>query len=669
MITQKSVQEILDTVKIEDIVQDFVALRRRGTNLIGLCPFHHEKTPSFNVSPTRNIFKCFGCGKGGNAVQFLIELEHFTFPEALRYIAKKYGIAVEETASSQEAIEERRIADSLYIVNQYALEFFQNQLFHTDKGRSIGLSYFRERGFREETIQKFGLGYAPEQRDLFTTTALSAGHSLELLTKLGLANTGDPAKNLPPRDFFRDRVIFPIHGLSGKIIAFAGRIMNKDAKAPKYINSPESDIYLKSKVLYGAYQARKAIREKDECILVEGYTDVISLHQAGIENVVASSGTALTVEQIGLIKRNTPNVKILYDGDPAGIKAALRGLDLVLEQDLNVRIVLLPEGEDPDSYLGKVGASAFDEYIRKEAKDFILFKAGLLLKEAGADPVKRSGVIRDIVSSIARIPDPVKRSLFVQECARVVQVDEQILMSETNKLVAAQLHKTHAPGRAGEKPATGNVSDTEEAVPIAAGQPEAAFQVRKPAAAGDEFQEKDIARILIKFSNAVFDEEEHVSVAEFILEYISDVLEEFDNPLYAKVAMETLSCFKNNRSRLNTDFFLNHPDPEIRRLAVDLVSEPDEYSKNWEKKWDIFLRMQKMPDKNYQSDSIYSLRVFTFRKIGRRIETIKAQMQINPAEINYELVKKFCILKDTQNKIADELGMVYPPPNKLDRLK
>lgn len=662
MITQKSVQEILDTVKIEDIVQDFVALRRRGTNLIGLCPFHHEKTPSFNVSPTRNIFKCFGCGKGGNAVQFLIELEHFTFPEALRYIAKKYGIEVEETVSSQEAIEERRIADSLYLVNQYALEFFQNQLFHTDKGRSIGLSYFRERGFREETIQKFGLGYASEQRDLFTTTALGAGYGMDLLVQLGLTSPGDPARNLPPRDFFRDRVIFPIHGLSGKVIAFAGRIMTKDAKAPKYINSPESDIYLKSKVLYGAYQARKAIREKDECILVEGYTDVISLHQAGIENVVASSGTALTVEQIGLIKRNTPNVKILYDGDPAGIKAALRGLDLVLEQDLNVRIVLLPDGEDPDSYLSKVGAAAFAAYIETEAKDFILFKADMLLQEAGADPVKRSGVVRDIVSSIARIPDPVKRSLFVQECARVVQVDEQILMSETNKLVAAQLQKKQAPGRENNRPPTGNVSDSDTAAPVAAGQMETDEKARKAAVAGDEFQEKDIARILIKFSDAVFDEEELISVAEYILGNISDVLDEFDNALYAKVARETLTCLQNNRSQLNTNFFLQHPDPEISRLAVDLVSEPYEYSENWEKKWDIFLRMQKMPDENYHPDSTQALKKFIGRKLDRRLQKLKALIDEAVLRKDEEqIIKLFQVnqrLLTMRNEIAVELGMV-----------
>jgi len=661
MITQKSVQEILDTVKIEDVVQDFVSLRRRGTNLIGLCPFHHEKTPSFNVSPARNIFKCFGCGKGGNAVQFLMELERFTFPEALKYIAKKYGIQIEEIESSREAAEERRVADSLYIINQYALEFFQNQLVNTDRGRSVGLSYFRERGFREETIQKFGLGYAPEKRDQFLTTATAAGYDQQMLFNLGLCSPPDASRNLPPRDFFRDRVIFPIHGMSGKVIAFAGRIMAKDVKAPKYINSPETDIYLKSKVLYGAYQARKAIREKDECILVEGYTDVISLHQAGIENVVASSGTALTVEQIGLIKRNTNNIKILYDGDPAGIKAALRGLDLVLEQDLNVRIVLLPDREDPDSYLAKVGATAFTEYIDRQAKDFILFKADLLMQEAGSDPVKRSGVVRDIVTSIAKIPDPVKRSLFVQECARVAQVDEAILMSETNKLVLAQMQKRHAPGRDGERSPADVSSDT-DAVPVPAGQVPEQEVARKANVVGDEFQEKDIARILIAFSHEEFDKDEHLSVAEYIISNIEDVLDEFDNPLYAKVAREVLACLANRRSQLNTNYFLHHSDPEISLLAVNLLSEPYEYSENWANRWEIYLRMQKMPDDNFQEDSLQSLKRFKLRKIMRMSERNHTRIKELTAAGDMERLaahlKVHQRLLEIRNELALELGTV-----------
>ena len=380
MIKPGSVDEILNTVKIEDIVGDYVSLKRRGVNLIGNCPFHNEKTPSFTVSPTKNIFKCFGCGKGGNSAQFLMEHESFTFPEALRHIAKRYNIEIEETVASRESIEERQMLDSLFIVNQYARDFFQKQLFETDEGKSVGLSYFKDRGFLEDTIKKFGLGFAPNHNKLLTNTAVSVGHKESLLKKLGLTTSYG-------KDFFRNRVMFTIHNLSGKVIGFGGRILQKDVKAPKYINSPETEVYNKSKVLYGAYFAKKSIRQNDECIMVEGYTDVLSLHQSGIENVVASSGTSLTVEQIRLVKRYTPNMKILYDGDTAGVKAALRGLDLVLEQDMNVKVVLLPEGEDPDSYLQKVGVTAFKEYIEQEANDFLLFKTKLLLKEAAGDPI------------------------------------------------------------------------------------------------------------------------------------------------------------------------------------------------------------------------------------------------------------------------------------------
>ena len=355
MISPKSVRDILDAVKIEDIVQEFVALRRRGAGFLGRCPFHQEKTPSFHVTPSRNIFKCFGCGKGGNAVQFLMEHERFSFPEALRYIAQKYQIEIEETQYNPEYVAAQQQAESLYIVNQFAQNFFRQEMTQTDRGRSVGFNYFKERGFTEETIEKFGLGYAPETADALLRAAKTGGFTEEQLLKTGLIKGADPSRQLGPRDFFRDRVIFPIYGQSGKVIAFAGRIMGVNPKAPKYINSPETEIYVKSKVLFGAFQSRKAIRTKDECILVEGYTDVISLHQAGIENVVASSGTALTPEQLGLIKRNTSQLKILYDGDPAGIKAALRGLDLALEQDLNVSIVLLPEGEDPDSFMRRPG--------------------------------------------------------------------------------------------------------------------------------------------------------------------------------------------------------------------------------------------------------------------------------------------------------------------------
>ncbi|HMQ91424.1 MAG TPA: DNA primase, partial [Flavilitoribacter sp.] len=389
MIANKTVQEVMEATKVEEVVQDFVTLKRRGVNLLGLCPFHNEKTPSFTVSPAKNIYKCFGCGKSGDGVRFLMDHEHYTFPEAIRHLARKYNIEIEEKALSPETLAEMQYTDSLYIVNQFAVEYYQHQLHETDLGKSVGLSYFKKRGFREDTMRKFGLGFAPEQGSALTDAAVKAGHTVDFLQKVGLTTQNQ-------RDFFRNRVMFAIHNLSGKVIGFGGRILQKDVKAPKYINTPETEIYNKSKVLYGAFFAKQAIRQQDECILVEGYTDVISLHQAGIQNVVASSGTSLTTDQIRLIKRYTPNVKIIYDGDFAGIKAALRGVDLLLEQDLNVRIVLLPEGEDPDSYLQSVGAAVFSDYIADKSKDFVLFKADLLMKETAGDPIRRSEVIKDI---------------------------------------------------------------------------------------------------------------------------------------------------------------------------------------------------------------------------------------------------------------------------------
>lgn len=663
MITQKSVQEILDTVKIEDVVQDFVSLRRRGTNLIGLCPFHHEKTPSFNVSPARNIFKCFGCGKGGNAVQFLMELERFTFPEALKYIAKKYGIQIEEIESTREAAEERRVTDSLYIVNQYALEFFQNQMLNTDRGRSVGLSYFRERGFREETIQKFGLGYAPEHRDQFLTTAIAAGYDQQMLFNLGLCSPPDTSRNLPPRDFFRDRVIFPIHGMSGKVIAFAGRIMAKDVKAPKYINSPETDIYIKSKVLYGAFQARKAIREKDECILVEGYTDVISLHQAGIENVVASSGTSLTVEQIGLIKRNTNNIKILYDGDPAGIKAALRGYDMILENDIDVKVVLLPESEDPDSFLKKVGYQAFVEYVDGNAKDLVWLKMEVYGPEVVSDPSKRAHAIKDLVQTISKISDRSKRDPYIKSIVKNFEISEEILVSEIEKQVKLRFQKWQTKEHESHVRDTGHSdSDSSNPIPVPSENP---TDIERPTSVylpKDEFQEKDIARILISFSQEEYDKEDHLSVAEYIVSNIEDVLDEFDNPLYAKIAREVLACLADRRSQLNANYFLQHADPEISRLAVNLLSEPYEFSENWAKRWEIYLRMQKMPEINFQEDSLQALKRFKLRKIMRmsernhtRIKELTAAGDMDRLAAHLKVHQR---LMEIRNELALELGTV-----------
>ncbi len=639
MIAQKSVQEIIETAKIEEVVEEFVNLKRRGVNMIGLCPFHNEKTPSFIVSPAKNICKCFGCGKGGGPVQFMMEHEQLSFPEALRYLAKKYNIEIEETVTSQESIEERQLNDSLYLINEFARDFYQDQLFNTNVGKSVGLSYFKSRGFREETIKKFGLGFAPDGKDKFTLTAINKGYNIDLLRKLGLTSKYDS-------DFFRNRVMFTIHNLTGKVIGFGGRILQKNVKAPKYINSPETEIYFKSKVLYGAYFAKKAIRQKDECIMVEGYTDVISLHQAGIENVVASSGTSLTVEQIRLIKRYTPNIKILYDGDAAGIKAALRGLDLVLEQDMNVKVVLLPDGEDPDSYLQSVGSTAFEEYIETEAKDFILFKTDLLLKEAGDDPIKKVKVTQDIINSIARIPDPLKRSVYIQRCATLTEIDEKALIESVNKQVVGHIRKRREDEKRAKRqrereqkqqqqssnpPPSGDMNFP-DAPPPETEEGEVATDIlptqqkTSVPSDGSALQERDIIRLLLNSGAQVFDKEDNITVAEYILGNIEDVLDDFDDKKYEAVAKAYYQRLLDNQT-IDLNYFLTHEDKKIGDTVLDIVASRYELSPNWLEKHGIELQTQKMPEENFTDDSINALLRFKFKKVVKMCEANQQKLR------------------------------------------
>ena len=660
MIVQRTIQEIMDAARIEDVVGDFVTLKRRGANLLGLCPFHNEKTPSFNVNPTRNIFKCFGCGKGGDPITFVMEHENIGYPEALRYIAKKYNIAIEETEVSKEYLEEKQLNDSLFLVNERALKFFQDQLFETDKGKSIGLQYFKERGFREETIRKWGLGFAPESRDSLTKTLTTEKYSIDLLRRLGLTS------KQYEQDFFRNRVMFTIHGMTGKPIAFAGRIMQKDANAPKYINSPETDIYVKNRVLYGLFHAKKAIQQADETILVEGYTDVISLNQSGIENVVASSGTSLTTEQIRLIKRFTPNIKIIYDGDAAGVKAALRGLDMVLEEDMNVKIVLLPNKEDPDSYVRSVGATAFQEYINKEAKDFILFKTQLLVEEAANDPIKKSKLIKDIVASIAKIPDPVKRQLYLRECAALMRVEEAILIGETGKLVRKSLEDkkkgTAAPSSASASSGFAGVSDemsqpTDNQLVIE----ETFSEKRQNIAGSDEFQEKDIIRILIESGGEIFDKDHNVTVAAFVISNIEDVLEHFDNRMYYRIVTETLSVIQKG-TPLSTQYFLSHSVKEIRELSASILSTPYEYSDNWIAKFNRPLETQETPIKNFLKDSEQALKRFKLRKIiklcDQNQDIIRKSSDSGDMSTMMKHLKIQQKLLEMRNSLATELNTV-----------
>jgi DNA primase len=656
MIPAKTVQEILDAARIEEVVEEFVSLRKRGVNLIGLCPFHNEKTPSFNVNPSRNLFKCFGCGKGGGPATFLMEHERFSYPDALRWLARKYNIEIQEIERSPQQMAEQQMTDSLYIANDFALEHFRGQLFDSDEGKSVALNYFKHRGLREETIRAFGLGYAPEQRDLLIRAARTKGYSTELLKKLGLCSP-DGA-----RDFFRGRVMFAIHNLSGKVAAFAGRTMSTDKTIPKYVNSPETEIYVKNKTLYGAFQAKKAIRQLDECILVEGYMDVISLYQAGIENVVASSGTSLTEGQIQLIKRNTQNISILYDGDAAGVKAALRGLDLVLEQDMNVRIILLPEGEDPDSYVQKNGGEALRAYMAKASQDFIFFKAQLLLEETQGDPIKKSALIKDIVSSISKIPDPIKRSLYLKECAALLEVDESALLNETNKNITGSMKKQAEKAARAPESAT----DSPDWMPnpeFPVEDPHFAPVKEKPMLRGDEFQERDIIRLLIQFGEQLLAQEQ-ITVAAFILSDIEDSIGSFDNPLYGKIAAESRD-FLQQGGVVNQHFFLQHESREINDLAINLLTSPWEMSPNWEDKWQFPLQNQQKPELNFDQDMRQAVNRFKLRKLMKmcdiNMSRIKAASQSGDSENMMRYMKIQQKLNEARNELAALVGTVVLP--------
>ncbi len=638
MISQKSIQEIIETAKIEDIVGDFVSLKKRGVNLLGLCPFHNEKSPSFNVNPTRNIFKCFGCGKGGDSINFLMEHEGISYPDALRYIADKYKIEIEETTASAEQQANLLEGESLYIINQYAIKYYTDQLFQTDMGKSVGLGYFKQRGFREDTIKKFDLGFSSAERDGFTRKAVKDGYNIELLRKVGLTTASD-------NDFFRNRVIFPIHNLSGKVAAFAGRILTKEASGPKYLNSPESEIYNKSKTLYGLFHAKQAIRKHDECMLVEGYTDVISLHQGGIENVVASSGTALTIDQIRLIRRYTQNILILYDGDVAGIKAAVRGIELIIEQDANVKIVLLPDNHDPDSFFTEKGHTGFHEYIQKNKKDFLLFRLDLAAKEIADDPIKKSAFIREIVQTLAKIPDSIKRSVYVKECSLQLRIDEKIIINETNKLLVKNIsEKKIAKESPTQRP---NEDIYGEPTPVI-------FPEEKPNIQNHLPQEKDLVRVLIQFGDKIFEEESGLTVAQYIFKNISDIIENFDDPFYKRVIIDAKSALDSGLS-LTPEYFIQHKDEQIRQEAFGVFNEEFTYSPNWKKA----LQTQKEPEENYKLDSILVVRMLKYRKFSKACNEIKHNLkkEITPDE-EIKLLKMNMKLQEMKAELGKTMNIV-----------
>ena len=606
MIDQATIDRILDTAQIVDVVSEFVTLRRRGVNYIGLCPFHNEKTPSFSVSPSKGVCKCFSCGKGGNVVHFIMEHEQLSYYEALKWLAKKYNIEIKEKEMTQEEKQVQNLRESLFVVNQFAMEYFQEILEKNPDGQSIGMTYFRQRGFRDDIIKKFQLGYCTDQRDAFAQAALQKGYKAEFLEKTGLCYRKEDGGL---RDRFWGRVIFPIHSLSGKVVAFGGRVLSAQTKnvQMKYVNSPESEIYHKSKELYGIYFAKQAIVRQDRCFLVEGYTDVISMHQSGVENVVASSGTALTPEQIRLIHRFTNNITVLYDGDMAGIKASLRGIDMLLEEGMNVKICLLPDGDDPDSFARKHNATDFQAFINNHEVDFIRFKTNLLLEEAGKDPIKRASLISSIVKSIAVIPEEIVRSVYIRECSRLLDMSEKVLTEATSQMVKQNIENREkeqerkklreerqqaiATNNAPEsQPATQipeqeNISIQEASAPVIPDSYQSFIPVE-----GNEnkvfFQrEKSLIKMIIRYGEKVMcyvENEEQEQVPYKVIEFIAASLKEddlqFHNPLHRKILNEAIA-HENDSQFTSERFFLTHPDPEINKLAADMVSERYQLSK------------------------------------------------------------------------------------------
>lgn len=643
MINPGTIQNIFETARVEEVVGDFVTLKKRGANYLGLCPFHNEKTPSFSVSPSKGIYKCFGCGKSGNVVGFVMEHEHYSYPEALRYLAKRYGIEIEEEEITPEIQQQLDEKESMLALNTFINEYFIDNINNNSEGKAIGLSYLKERGFRDSVIQKFELGYAIDNWEVYSKHALKNGYKKEVLINTGLSIEKDD-KLL---DRFRGRIIFPIHNLTGRVIGFGGRILSSEKSKAKYLNSPESDIYNKSKVLYGIFFARNAIVKQDNCFLVEGYTDVISMHQAGIENVVASSGTSLTVDQIRLISRYTKNITILYDGDAAGLKASFRGIDLVLEQGLNVKIVLFPEGEDPDSYVRKHTTSETEKLIIDSAVDFIKFKTDLLKKETENDPAGRASLIKDIVATIAKIPDGISRSVYIKECSILLDVREQTLITELNKNLRQKYQQKNYP--AADAPPINEIIDP------------APVQIEiNPL--DTSFLENDLARLLIQFGNTeiVIDDDDNetshnLTIAEFIINDLENDGLNFENDIYKSIVSEIKQAIRDEKS-LDSAFFTNHPDKSIARLAIDLISTPYELSENWEKN-KIFVKKE---DDDLYNLALSSLMSYKSRLISKRLKNITEQMKNNSDEAEtYLLQQEFFELKKLANLIDSELNRPF----------
>lgn len=629
MISPETIQQIMGRLDILDVVGSFVKLKRRGTNYLGLCPFHNEKTPSFTVSPAKEIYKCFGCGKSGNTISFVMEHEKYSYVEALKWLANRYGIEIEETFVSDEQRQQLQIADSLFIINSFAQQFFSRTLFESEEGQDVGLAYFKERGFREEIIKKFQLGYSPEKRDAFTREALAKQFNPDLLVKSGLVAN----RNEQLQDNYRGRVIFPIHNHSGKVLGFGARILKTNEKAPKYINTPENEIYVKSKILYGSYFARQAIDKADECLLVEGYTDVVSLHQAGIENVVASGGTSLTIDQLRLIRKYTNNLTIIYDGDAAGIKAALRGLDLALEEGLHVKLVLIPDKEDPDSYVNKVGAGAFTQFVQKNKKDFILFQLEVALSDAGSDSVKKSEVVNRMAETISKInkaEDFTRQQDYIKQCAELLKIDEAGLHALVNKFIRDKVStmERKQPGVVQNR-FEQNAQQAEQS-----GFDEATYTLLFK----DDLQEREVARILLEYGIKKWDDKK--LVAEYILEEMVDE-SLVDNKDVIRLIAVFKELLKHNPEQLSRSFFIHHPDTSLSTFAVSLLDFPYEESEHWRNEFSQSSGFQKSLFEQSYEDFIQSLapdntdKLLKFLKIGED----KTNQEVESA-INYLKLRK-----------------------------
>ena len=640
MISRSTIDRVFETARVEEVIGEFVQLKKAGSNFKGLSPFTDEKSPSFMVSPVKQIWKDFSTGKGGNAVSFLMEHEHYSYPEAIKFLAKKYNIEIEETVQSDQEKEQMNERESMFLVSNFAKDYFHDVLLNSTQGKAIGLSYFKERGFREDIIKKFDLGYCLDTWDSFTNEALKKGYDIKYLASTGVTIVRENKQF----DRFKGRVMFPIHSMSGRILGFGGRTLSSDKKTAKYVNSPESDIYHKSKILYGIYQAKKEIAKQDNCFLVEGYTDVISFYQSGIENVVASSGTALTSDQIRLVNRLTKNITVLFDGDAAGIRASIRGIDLILEQGMNVKVVTFPDGEDPDSFAKKHSEVALREYLEESSQDFINFKVSLLMKEASNDPVKKAGLIRDIVTSISKIPDSIQREVYVQECSRIMEISERVLFSELAQLISKNT-----------KDFNKNQQKDKQSFEVVKKQTEQLKEVDSLF-----ILEREIIRILLLFGNQETDfvdfieveDEEGVmhlekekytnQVSKELYLNLQDDEIEFSNEIFQSIYYEMIHQL-NQEDKIEMEAFINHPNTNISSIVTSILMDDEKYTlSDWERK-NIFVTDSEEVLSKLVTDAILNLRRILIDK--------KIQQLINPSDgvaaqhIDLEMIQNYTELK------------------------